>query len=230
MASSGGACNGTAMMEASVIQSEGPPARVVLGDVVLERWRPGDVDPLFTAISANIEHLRPWMPWAASHARDAVVQFLADSDAGWHRGERFEYAVRNQTGEVLGSAGLMDRIGPGGLEIGYWIHAQHTRKGIATLVAAALSEIGLGLSTVDHVEIHHDEANIASSAIPARLGFRHIGTFRVDPKAPSEVGHDVRWRLDAAQFATSPARSLLDGARGMAPHPTEPPGLTPRRR
>jgi len=67
---------------------------------------------------------------------------------------------------------------------------------------------------VDHVEIHHDEANTASAAIPARLGFRKIGKFAVlEPKAPAEVGRDVRWRLDATQFAASPATSLLNGAR-----------------
>jgi RimJ/RimL family protein N-acetyltransferase len=161
----------------------------------------GDLEQLFAAISANIDHLRPWMPWAADHGRDSVVQFLADSEAGWECGDRFEYAIRSRRAEILGSAGLMRRIGSGGLEIGYWIDARHTGKGIATLAVAALTETALELSTVDHVEIHHDEANIASGAIPARLGFRKLGTFAgPEQKAPADVGRDVRWRLDAAQF------------------------------
>lgn len=108
----------------------------------------------------------------------------------------------------------MRRIGPGGLEIGYWLAAGHTRKGIATLAAAALTAIGLSLSSVDHVEIHHNEANIASGGVPTRLGFTNLGKFPAEPKAPAEVGSDVYWRLDADQFATSPARSLLDSVSG----------------
>lgn len=44
--------------------------------------------------------------------------------------------------EVVGGCGLHRRVGPGGLEIGYWVHAAWTRRGIAaaagfTRVAAA---------------------------------------------------------------------------------------------
>jgi RimJ/RimL family protein N-acetyltransferase len=200
-------------MYAPGAQTVEPPARAVVGELVLERWRQRDLESLFSAISASLDHLLPWMPWAAQHERDSVAQFLSESEAGWERGDRFEYSIRDQQNDVLGSAGLMGRIGPGGLEIGYWIHVAHTRKGIATLAAALLTELALTLSTVDRVEIHHDEANIASAAIPARLGYRNIGTFPAKPKSPGDVGRDVRWRLDTDQFATSPARSLLEDAR-----------------
>jgi ribosomal-protein-serine acetyltransferase len=193
---------------------------VLIGGVVLERWSLDDLDSLFVAISANLEHLRPWMPWVANHGRESVAEFLAESNAGWERGARFEYAIRDAAADadaaVLGSAGLMGRIGPGGLEIGYWVDARHTRRGIAMLTAAALSEMALGLSTVDRVEIHHDEANLASGAIPARLGFSKLGTFPHQPTAPGELGRDIHWRLEAERFAASSARTLLEGARAGA--------------
>jgi ribosomal-protein-serine acetyltransferase len=197
-----------------MIDADRPPTEASLGDVALRRWRLDDLDPLFAAISANLEHLRPWMAFAANHRRESVAQFLADSALGWESGERFEYAILYRRAVIVGSTGLVRRIGPGGLEIGYWVDARHTRKGIGTLAAAALSEMALELSTVDRVEIHHNEANIASGAIPARLGFTNLGKFPAKPKAPAEVGSDVYWRLHAAQFATSPARSLLDSVRG----------------
>jgi ribosomal-protein-serine acetyltransferase len=190
-----------------------PPARVLIGQMVLERWSSDDLDSLFAAICANLEHLRPWMPWAADHGRESVAEFLTESEAGWERGARFEYAIRDADAALLGSAGLMGRIGPGGLEIGYWVDARHTRRGIATLTAAALSEVALELSTVDRVEIHHDVANRASGAIPARLGFTSLGTFPHQPAAPGEPGRDVRWRLEAEQFTAGPARALLESAR-----------------
>jgi RimJ/RimL family protein N-acetyltransferase len=191
-----------------------PTARANVGELILERWRSSELGPLFDAISANLDHLRPWMPWAAHHSRDSVAQFLSDSEAGWRRGERFEYAIRDREATLLGSIGLMGRIGPGGLEIGYWMQARHTGKGIATLAAAAMAEMGLALGTVDRVEIRHDEANLASGAIPARLGFSNLGTFPAVSSAPADVGRDVRWRLDAAGFAASTAGALLESARG----------------
>jgi ribosomal-protein-serine acetyltransferase len=204
-------------MESPGPQIVRPPARVLIGEVVLERWTLDDHDSLFVAVSANLDHLRPWMPWVAHHGRESVETFLAESNAGWERGARFEYAIREAQADagaaVLGSAGLMGRIGPGGLEIGYWVDARHTRRGIATLTAAALSEMALELSTVDHVEIHHDEANLASGAIPTRLGFSSLGTFPHQPIAPGELGRDIRWRLDAEQFAAGPAKALLGSAR-----------------
>ena len=189
-----------------------------IGAVVLERWSVEDHDSLFAVISANLEHLRPWMPWMANHGRESVAKFLAATTAGWESGARFEYAIRDADvaadAALLGSAGLMGRIGPGGLEIGYWVDARHTRRGIATLAAAALSEMALGLSTVDRVEIHHDVANLASGAIPARLGFSRLGKFPHQPVGEAELGRDIRWRLDAEGFEGSPARALLDAARG----------------
>lgn len=190
-----------------------PPARVPIGDLVLERWSIDDFDSLFVAITANLEHLRPWMPWAADHGRQSVAEFLSESEAGWECGARFEYAIRDQRDALLGSCGLMGRIGRGGLEIGYWIDARHTGRGNATLSAAALSEMGLALSTVERVEIHHDEANAASGAIPRRLGFTRVGTIQTQPKAPGESGRDILWRLDTTQLAGGPARALLDEAR-----------------
>jgi ribosomal-protein-serine acetyltransferase len=180
-----------------------PPERIAVGELMLARWRPDDLDALFAAVSSTLEHLRPWMGWAAHHDRESIAQFLAESDDGWERGERFEYAIRDQRRGVLGSAGLLARIGAGGLEIGFWVHAAHTRQRVATRAVAALTEAALALSWVTHVEIHHDEANTASGAIPSRLGFRIVGTYSQEPAAPAEKGREVRWRLDADELPTS---------------------------
>ena len=75
---------------------------------------------------------------------------------------------------IVGSAGLMHRIAPGGLEIGYWVRVAHARQGIATRAVRAPTDAAFGLGWVTHVELHHDEANVASGAIPARLGFRRV--------------------------------------------------------
>ncbi|MGW6925641.1 GNAT family N-acetyltransferase [Streptomyces sp. NPDC054950] len=100
-------------------------------------------------------------------------------------------------GVVVGSCGLHRRIGPGGLDIGYWLHHAWTGKGLATMAAAALVQAGRDLPGIDRIEIHHDAANSASGAVARRLGFTEVERVRVPggPEAPGETGVQVRWRL-----------------------------------
>jgi ribosomal-protein-serine acetyltransferase len=200
-------------MQASRAPIARPPARIAVGELTLDRWRPNDLEPLFAAVSDTIEQLRPWMLWAAHHELASIAQFLSESEYGWKQGDRFEFGIHGRDRVVLGSASLMSRIGAGGLEIGYWVHTAYTRQGVATRAAAALTEVALALGGVDRVEIHHDKANLASGVIAARLGFRNLGTFSEVPKAPAETGREVRWRMEKREFASSPARRLLEDAR-----------------
>ncbi len=198
------------------VPDDQPPERIAVGELVFERWTQRDLEPLSTARSESEEHLVPWMSWASQRERSSIAGVLTDSAEGWESGERFEYAIRNRRRELCGGVGLVARIGAGGLEIGYWVHAAHVRQGIATLAAAALADAAFRLTAVDHVEIHHDEANLASGAVPVRLGFRKLGVFPEMPKAPAETGREVRWRMEAGEFAGSGAGVLLEGARADA--------------
>jgi ribosomal-protein-serine acetyltransferase len=89
---------------------------------------------------------------------------------------------------------LHPRIGPGGIEIGYWIHVAHANRGFATEAAGALTEWSLGLVSIDRVEIHHDVANVASQRVPEKLGFELIGTRTRPPEASGETGELRIWR------------------------------------
>ena len=94
---------------------------------------------------------------------------------------------------VLGTMGLHRRIGPRAIELGYWVHADHVGRGIATTAAAALTEAALALPDVDRVEIHCDEANVRSAAVPRRLGYRLDRIEDADVTAPAETGRSMIW-------------------------------------
>jgi ribosomal-protein-serine acetyltransferase len=160
----------------------------------LRRFRAEDVDALFGAVIESLEHLRPWMPWAADYSRASAEEYLAGSIKGWDEGAEYNYAIL--TGDALaGGIGLMTRCGPGGLEIGYWVHRAYTGRGLATAATAALVEEAFGLPGVDWVEIVHDELNVASGQIPRKLGFTEVGRRPLDPPPPSGTGTGVVWRL-----------------------------------
>ena len=171
-----------------------PPYRIETGRVVIRCYEPEDAPLLKTAVDASLDHLRPWMPWAADYSRASAQEYLAGSVKGWDEGTEYNYAIL--TGDALaGGIGLMTRCGPGGLEIGYWVHRAYVGRGLATAAAAALVEQAFGLPGVDWVEIVHDELNVASGKIPRKLGFTEVERRPLDPPALAGTGTGVVWRL-----------------------------------
>lgn len=156
----------------------------------------GMVTAIVEAVAASLDHLRPWMPWATREGTTTEAQHkrlvaLADQ---WESGECFDYQM-GHPGEAscLGSAGLIRRVGEGGLEIGYWVHVDHVGRGYATAAVRALSDAALVLPDVDRVEIRCDEANLASAAVPRRLGYRLDRTVMTKVAAPAETGREMVW-------------------------------------
>ena len=96
---------------------------------------------------------------------------------------------------VAGGCGLHHRLGPGGLEIGYWTHPAFLRIGIATSAARLLTQAAFARADITHVEIHHDKANTASAGIPRKLGFELIREIADEPQAPSSNGTSCEWQL-----------------------------------
>ena len=175
-------------------QSKRPDEVIEYGPVTLRRYRTDDVDAIFRAVTDSADHLRPWAPWAAGYTRASAQEFLAGADQGWADDTVYNYAI--MTGDVLlGGISLMARIGPGGLEIGYWVHQEHARRGLATAAAAALVEQAFRLPGVDRLEIVHDELNVASGGVPRKLGFTEVERRAMDVPAPEGNGVGVVWRL-----------------------------------
>ncbi len=171
-----------------------PPEVIDAGPAILRRWLVADLDASCEAVFGSLEHLRPWLPWAADFSRATQAEFLAGCELNWQSGEAFDYAVL-VGGAIAGSAGLMARIGPGALEIGYWVHQAYTRRGLATASAAALTGQALALPGIARVQIVHDELNVASGAVPRKLGFVKIERRPLDHRPPGGTGMGVVWEM-----------------------------------
>lgn len=180
------------------------PAESLSSDQVeLRRWRMSDLDALERAIYESLDHLLPWMPWAANPGRQQTSDFLARRQSEWETGQAFGYAITSDAA-VIGSCDLMRRIGEGGFDIGYWLHPDWTGRGMATMATAALVHQGLQLTGIDRVEIHHDAANPAGGAVARRLGFTEVDRIQAPdgPRAPGESGTHVIWRMTADEWKT----------------------------
>jgi RimJ/RimL family protein N-acetyltransferase len=173
-----------------------PPEVIDAGPVVLSRNTVDDAGLVADAIRESLDHLRPWMPWAKEE--NATVEHqaarLAGVTAAWDAGTEFVYVARFEDDpSFVGMIGMHRRIGPGGIEIGYWAHARHAGRGYMSAAAKAITQTGAALPDVDRVEIHTDEANVRSAAIPRKLGFRLDRIDTVTPDAPACTGRMQIW-------------------------------------
>jgi RimJ/RimL family protein N-acetyltransferase len=165
---------------------------------LLSRTRESDAGQLAHAVGANLDHLRRWLSWATEEAADVQAQRkrCREAEARWEDGSAYRYLLRREPSEqVIGGFDLW-RIGPGAVELGYWVHVDFTRRGYATACVRALTQAGLALAGVARIEIHTDEANAISAAIPRRLGYRLDRVDECPPELPAHSGRVQIWVME----------------------------------
>lgn len=170
-----------------------PPETINSGELVLRRWEPAWAEDAAKAVQASLPELARFMPWAhEGYDVEAARVFIDTSAEHWREGSAFNYAAF--TGATLvGGGGLMTRVGPGALEIGYWVHSAHAGRGYATAVATALARVALTMPGIERVFIKHDAANPASGRVAAKAGFTEVERVESEPTAPGHSGLDVVW-------------------------------------
>lgn len=179
-----------------------PPYAIRTERLTLRCWEPRDAPLLKNALDSSLEHLRPWMPWAADEPRplDDKVELLRTFRGRFDLGDDFVYGIfERDESEVIGGSGLHTRVGPGALEIGYWIRASRVGNGLAREAAAALTAVAFRVCGVDRVEIRVDPGNAPSLRVPRALGFTEEATLR--RRLPANEGEPPRDAVFFTLFA-----------------------------
>ncbi len=179
-----------------------PPVRVLGSGFILRCWAESDAPLLRAALDASDAHLRAWTPWVVDGREPGLSldSRLARHAAAFAAGDEWVYGIFDSGAtEVLGGCGLYPRVGPGAIEIGYWLAVAHTGRGIATECARMLTLLALAAPSIERVEIRCDPRNEASARVPRRLGFRLGGG------APPDGGEtspslDI-WTITREEFA-----------------------------
>ncbi|RKH13402.1 N-acetyltransferase [Corallococcus sp. CA053C] len=190
-----------------------PAYTVQTEHALLRCWSPADAGPALRAIESSLAHLLPWMPWAKQYPMNVAQQaaHLRRMRGLFDLGQDFAYGVFSRDGaEVLGGTGLHPRVGEGALEIGYWVAAGHTGRGLATEIAGALTRVAFEVEGMRRVEIHCDPRNVPSARVAQRLGFTHEGTLRQRLVAPDGTRRDTMiWTLLADEYPRSRAAAVI---------------------
>ena len=185
-------------MDAETVRFHGLPEQVQVGaDITLRRVTEGDIPALVESVNATLASLAPWMEWAQQPLTvEGQLEWFRGSSDMWDDGTGFNWAVLSGSGELIGGAGFHVRNGPGVLEIGYWLRADHEGRGIMTRVTQALTDVARSVDGVTTVEIHVDPDNVRSSAIPRRLGYTLVEVRDTERLAPAHTGKHEIWRLE----------------------------------
>jgi len=185
--------------------------RIETGRLVLRCWSPADAPVLRAALDVCDAHLRPMIPFMKDEPRSLqqTALWLRGHRAAFDLDEMYRYAVFDASEKnLLGENMLLARVGPGGLEIGYWTHKDAIGRGFATEATSALIRVAFEIKKVERVEIMCTPENTASASIPARLGFTHEATLKKRALDSDGVSRDLMvWSLFSADYPSSPAAS-----------------------
>jgi RimJ/RimL family protein N-acetyltransferase len=192
------------------------PYRIETERLVVRCYEPRDAPLLKEAIDSSLEHLQPWMPWALDEPQtlEQKIELVEAFRSSFHAGENFTYGIFDADGRaLLGGTGLHPRVGPGGLEIGYWVRASATRQGIVTESTAALTRVGIELCEADRIEIRIEPRNEASFGVPRKLGFVEEATLR--RRLPGREGGPLRDVTIFTMFREDFDPSIAPGIRAF---------------
>ncbi|MGH7524914.1 MAG: GNAT family N-acetyltransferase [Gemmatimonadales bacterium] len=175
-------------------------------------FQPDDAPALYRLISSSRNHLDRWLRWSNSIQSEAdatatIARYVAkrSSGAGFHSGIWVQ-------GHLAGGIVCRD-LDPvsRNAEIGYWLGAGFTGRGLATRGTILMIQYLFGVRKLHRLEMQCAVDNEPSRAIPEKLGFRLEG-----------IRRDSTWI--ATDFADHAVYGLLENEWNG------PPELRPGRR
>lgn len=138
-----------------------------------------DAQPLFEAIRENVEHLRPWMPWAeTTRSADDTLAYIKTTLEQIGKENGF-IAIIIHDGKPAGGCGLhrIDRANRF-TTLGYWIAKKIEGRGYVTRTTAAMVDWAIFDQDLHRVELRAAVENRRSRAVAERLGFQQEGVAR----------------------------------------------------
>lgn len=151
-------------------------SKQILPGVELKLIEERHAPAMYSAISADRDYLREWLPWVdATRGTDDTREFIAKSLRQFARNEGFHAGIWVD-GHYAGTIGCqainwVNRK----VEFGYWLGSRYTGRGVMTAAVAAMCDHAFDEWSLNRVQLHCAAGNVRSQAIPRRLGFREEG-------------------------------------------------------
>ena len=158
-------------------------------------WRDEDAGPLYGAIDASREHLRPWMDWVERHQNVADTQeYITRCLLDFTRRETITIGIfsRHDNRTVLGGTGFhnIDWTVPA-VEIGYWSAVAAQGHGFISEAVELLTDFAFRGLAANRVSIHCDPRNERSRRVAERCGYELEGRLRNAARTPTGTLRDT---------------------------------------
>jgi ribosomal-protein-serine acetyltransferase len=164
---------------------------------------PPDANDLWGAVESSRAHLEKWLPWVPFNTDvDASYRYAEASANDWDHARACRFTIRDHASRrFLGVVGLeaLAHLHQSA-ELGYWLRADTTRRGVMTEAARAVIVWAFTRLNAHRIRVAAATDNYASLGVIRRLGFRFEGIARQAERCQG------RW-LDHAIFgllATDP--------------------------
>jgi len=170
-----------------------PAYRIETKRLVIRCWKPED--------AAMIQEAAADEPQPVEQKVELMRRFRGLFD----RGEDYVYGIFDlDESRALGGTGLHTRPKGNALEIGYWLHKDFINQGLITESTAALTKVAFELYHVERMEIHCSIENLASAAVPRKLGYIHEATRRRLGFAYGDKTDQMIWTLFTDEYPSTP--------------------------
>ncbi len=138
-----------------------------------------DAAELHRLVTANRAHLDRWLRWSSGIQAPAdAAALIATFEEKQRAGDGFHLGLRVDGALAGGCICWYIHRQNRNAEVGYWLDAGQTGRGLATRMAAAVVGHLFRVERLHRVEMLCAVENAASRAIPERLGFRLEGIRR----------------------------------------------------
>jgi ribosomal-protein-alanine N-acetyltransferase len=143
------------------------------------------VPALRRALRKNADHLRPWSPGPppgqTASSLTEISRWIVQQRRAWQEGTAFTFLVTltddDDASRIVGRVALTQVV-RGAFQsavLGYWMDADHQRRGLMTESVAATLGFAFGPAGLHRVQAGVMPRNAASLKVLARLAFRLEG-------------------------------------------------------
>ena len=155
------------------------PGLKVNDEIELRQYSEKDAAELFAVVTANFEHLRPFLHWVTpDYSLECATDFIVQNQTAAAEKKRAGYGIFYHK-KLVGAAGFVKLDWSSrSAEIGYWIARDFEGKGLVTKSCRALIKHAFVDLKMNRIEIRCATENIKSRAVPERLGFQLEGVLR----------------------------------------------------
>jgi RimJ/RimL family protein N-acetyltransferase len=191
------------------------PYRIVTPSVVLRPFEPADAPAVHQLIADNLDHLRPWVAWAADEPKPLdeklreVRSWRAafDLDLAWHWA-----MLAADDGALVGGVNA-NRVGDDAVDVGGWVGLTRARRGYNLDGAAAVTRVAFEVTGFTRVQAITDPCNERSNALMRKLGFTHEATTR--HLEHGERKDEFVWSILATEWPSTFAAEVASEARAF---------------